>query len=288
VAEGAGDWVDGLLAERGALAGAACELLDRGDDDAALELAARAWRIWILARDVAGGRAFLGDVLGRARPVLSRHRALALYGDGLLAFWQGAHAASRRRNEAALAAAQAVGDAEALALAHLGLSRLAVEQGEYARGRELAVAARRHARGLGPAMGQAPLHLHAQATRLGGDYDGAAALFTESLALHREIGDDGMVVVELHNLGHVEIHRGNAKAAERRFAELKRLSTMDDPYSEAMVSLNDAATAFCRGDDTRAARLLDRAEAILREARIPAAADDRFELDWLRARLEAR
>jgi ATP/maltotriose-dependent transcriptional regulator MalT len=136
-------------------------------------------------------------------------------------------------------------------------------------------------------MGQAPLHLHAQATRLGGDYDGAAALFTESLALNREIGDDGMVVVELHNLGHVEIHRGNAKASERRFAELKRLSTMTDPYSEAMVSLNDAAVAYSRGDHALAATLLDRAEATLREARIPAAADDRFELDWLRGRLEA-
>jgi ATP/maltotriose-dependent transcriptional regulator MalT len=288
VAEGAGDWVDLLLAERGTLAGAASELIDRGDDDAALELAARTWRIWILARDVAGGRAFLGDVLERAAPVLSRDRALALYGDGLLAFWQGAHAASRRRNEAALEAAEATGDAEALALAHLGLSRVAVEHGEYERGRELAVAARRHARGLGAAMGQAPLHLHAQATRLGGDYDGAAALFTESLALNREIGDDGMVCVELHNLGHVEIHRGNMEAAERRFAALKRLSTMDDPYSEAMVSLNDAAIAYSRGDHTLAATLLDRAEATLREARIPAAADDRFELDWLRARLDAR
>jgi tetratricopeptide (TPR) repeat protein len=165
---------------------------------------------------------------------------------------------------------------------------VALDDGEYERARKLAVAARAHARGLGAAMGQAPLHLHAQSTRLAGDYDGAAGLFTESLALNRAIGDDGMVIVELHNLGHVEIHRGDPEAAEGRFAELKRLSSADDPYSEAMLSLNDAAIAYCRGDAERASALLDRAEATLREARIPAAADDRFELDWLRERAGAR
>jgi tetratricopeptide (TPR) repeat protein len=286
VADGAGEWLDRLLAARDELQPAARDLIDRGDDDAALELAAGAWRIWIVARDVGGGRAFLGSVLDRAAPTLSRDRALALYGDGLLAFWQAAYDESRRRNESALEAAEASGDAEALALAHLGLSRVAVEDGDYERGRELAVAARSHARPLGAAMGQAPLHLHAQSTRLGGDYDGAVALFEDSLALNRQIGDEGMVVVELHNLGHVEIHRGNTAAAELRFAELKRLSTMDDPYSAAMTYLNEAALAYGRGDTHEAWALLDRAEATLREARIPAAADDRFELDWLRERLD--
>jgi hypothetical protein len=134
-------------------------------------------------------------------------------------------------------------------------------------------------------MGQAPLHLHAQSTRLAGGYDEAAGLFAESLALNREIGDEGMVVVELHNLGHVEIHRGNAGVAERLFAELERLSSADDPYSAAMSCLNDAVIAYSRGEGARASALLDRAESTLLEARIPAAADDRFELDWLRERL---
>jgi ATP/maltotriose-dependent transcriptional regulator MalT len=241
-----------------------------------------------VARDVAGGRAFLAAVLDDVVETPPRERALALYGDGLLAFWQGAHEESRRRNEAALQAAQAAGDAEALALAHLGLSRVALEDGDYERGRELAVAARTHARTLGAAMRQAPLHLHAQSTRLAGDYDEAAGLFAQSLALNREIGDDGMVCVELHNLGHVEIHRGNPDVAERLFAELARLSSADDPYSAAMSRLNDAVIAYSRGDGVRASVLLDRAESTLLEARIPAAADDRFELDWLRERVAGR
>jgi ATP/maltotriose-dependent transcriptional regulator MalT len=260
-------------------------LAERGDHAAAIELAANAWRIWLVARDVAGGRAFLAAVLDGTAETPSRERALALYGDGLLAFWQGAHEDSRRRNDAALEAARTADDPEALALAHLGLSRVAVEDGDYERGRELAVAARTHARGLGAAMRQAPLHLHAQSTRLAGDYDAAAELFAESLALNREIGDEGMVCVELHNLGHVEIHRGNPDAAERRFAEAARLSSAGDPYSAAMSSLNDAVVAHSRGEGARASALLDRAESTLLEARIPAAADDRFELDWLRERL---
>jgi tetratricopeptide (TPR) repeat protein len=241
-----------------------------------------------VARDVAGGRAFLGGILDRAAKLPSSARALALYGDGLLAFWQGAHEDSRRRNEAALEAARASGDAEALALAHLGLSRVALDDGDYERSQALAIEARRHARRLGPAMGQAPLHLHAQSTRLAGDYDRAAELFRESLDLNREIGDEGMVYVELHNLGHVEIHRGDPESAARCFSELTRLASADDPYSAAMTSLNEAALAFTRGDDARASDFLDRAETMLRDARIPAASDDRFELDWLRARLDAR
>ena len=65
--------------------------------------------------------------------------------------------------------------------------------------------------------------MQAQGTRFTGDFEQAAALFEESLALNRRIGDLGMVGVELHNLGHVEIHRGNIDQAERYFVECEPL-----------------------------------------------------------------
>lgn len=170
-------------------------------------------------------------------------------------------------------------------MAHLGLSRVAVDDGDYERARSLAAKAREFARAFDPAMGQAPLHLHAQATRLAGDYDEAAALFRESLELNRRIGDTGMVGVELHNLGHVEIHRGAADAAERYFAECAQLGSGEDAYSKAMTQLNEAAVAWARGDSDRAAELLARADAILDEGGIDPSSDDRFELDWLRRQL---
>jgi hypothetical protein len=94
-----------------------------------------------------------------------------------------------------------------------------------------------------------------------------------------------MQAAELHNLGHVELHRGNVDAADRLFAEAARLTPAGDRYGEAMTHLNEAAVAFGRGDPDSARRLLARTESIIEEAGIELAPDDRFELDGLRARL---
>src|SRR5213594_4649180 len=99
----------------------------------------------------------------------------------------------------------------------------------YAQSLTLAVKSREFARSLEPATGQAPLFLHASATRLTGDYDHAAALFEQSLELNRKIQDQGMVAAELQNLGFVEIHRGNVDAAERYFMEGEKIGPASDP-----------------------------------------------------------
>jgi tetratricopeptide (TPR) repeat protein len=278
-------WAEQLLSEKESFSAAARSLVESGDDHEATELAANVWRLWVMARDPLGGRAFLAAVLDGREEEPSRARALALYGDGLLAFMVGAHDDSRARSEASLQAARAVQDPEALALAHLGLSRVAFLDGDYDSARSLAAQARGFAHALDPAMGQAPLHMHAQGTRFTGNYEAAAALFEESLALNRRLGDLGMVGVELHNLGHVEIHRGNVDAAERHFAECEQLGASDDAYSLAMTHLNQAVVAFARGDSDRARALLGDHESILDETETYPAPDDRFELDWLRGQL---
>jgi ATP/maltotriose-dependent transcriptional regulator MalT len=272
------------LPDRNSFLEAVGVLADSGDGEAAVELAANVWRLWVLSGDLAGGRALLGVALDGAEPKQSRARALALYGDALLAHRQGALEDSRARNEEAMAAAQASGDEEALALAHLGLSRVALEDGDHQRAREHAVRAREFAQSASPRLGQAPLHLHAQSVRLAGEYEEAAALFAESLELNRRIGDQGMVVVELHNLGHVELRRGNVDDAERLFNEL---GAAEDPYGKAMTSLNQAAVAFARGDRDRAEDLLARTESMLEEAGVEPATDDRLEMDRLRDQLSA-
>jgi hypothetical protein len=253
------------------------------DAESATELAANTWRLWMAARDISGGRAFLAEVLdaGDAEPTAAR--AIALYGDGLFAFWEGARGACRGRNEDALGVAQTTADEQALVLAHLGLSRALLDDGDYTAAGEHAAAARGGAARFGDAMEQGALHMHAQATRLAGDYDAAAGLFAESLALNRRLDAQGMVDVELHNLGHVEVHRGNVGAAERYFSET---TYADDEYGEAMRRLNDAAIAFLRGDLESAGSSLDAAEAAFAGTAMEAAAvDDRFELEWLRDQL---
>lgn len=277
------DWIGPLLDRKTAFVDAARALLDAGDAGAAMEMAANVWRLWILSRDIAAGRAFLADVLDAGPGEPTRFRALALYGDGLLAFWQGAHEDSRRRNEAAVAAARATGDLEALALGCLGMSRVALSDRDPERARACAIEAREHARKLSPAMGQAPLHMHAQSMWLAGDCDEAAALFAESLDLNRRLGDRGMVVVELHNLGHVEVRRGRIDEAERLFEECARSSPSDDPFGTAMGEVNLATLACARGDTRRARDLLASAESRLG----PLGADpaDEAEIRWLREQL---
>jgi ATP/maltotriose-dependent transcriptional regulator MalT len=279
------EWLRRLLAAQDSIVDAARFFVENGEEEAATELAANVWRLWILSRDIDGGRAFLAEVLDRPGGQPSRARALALYGDGLLAFWQGAHEDARRRNEAALDAARASGNPEALALAHIGLDRVAFDDGDYGRARDLAIRAREYARTVEPALEQGALHGHAQATRMLGDDDGAAALFEESLEFNRRIGDHGMVAVELHNLARVEIRRGNLDAAERYFSELAEQPPSDDPYGAAMRDLNDAALAYGRGDQGRANALLTSARSTLEQAGLEPFADDRYELDWLSERL---
>src|SRR5205807_4782081 len=138
------------------------------------------------------------------------------------------------------AAARAVGDLEAESLALVGLSRVAFRNGDYARVRTLALEARRLVHDLEPTARVAPLHLLAAGTRLAGELDQAVALYTESLELNRGLADDYMVAVEHHNLGHVELHRGNVDDAEHHFQEHRRAVSDSSPYDVAMSDLNQA------------------------------------------------
>jgi len=261
---------ESLLARRREIARAARGL----PAEEATELAARTWRLWMAARDVGGGREFLADVLDREETAASRWRVLALYGDGLFAYWTGDPDGARARNEEAFALARKLQDPEALLFAQLGLSRVAFEDGDAARAAELAGAA--YALAPDEPTRQATLHMRAQAARLAGDFDTAAALFEESLALNQRIGDASMLPVEHHNLALVEIRRGNANAAERHLAELP---PQEDEYVRALLRVAKAGVAFLKGDTDRTRELLDGVNGD------DFATDDRAELEWLKEQL---
>lgn len=282
VADTGAVWVQDLLAGQRVFSSAARTLLDADRPEDAVELAANVWRLWVVSREMAAGSAFLAEVLGHPEVRSSRFRAIALYGDGLFAFWSGALADSVARNDAALEDALTAADAEALTLASTGLSRAKVNS-EPLHALEHACTALRHASKLAPEWSQAPLHLQASATRALGDLDQAVALFTQSLALNLALGDSGMVVVELHNLGHLEVRRGNAEEARRLFDECSQLGDPADPFSAAMETLNRAATAYASGDRPVAAVLFAEAESALLALQVDPATDDDFA--WLRQRI---
>ena len=278
--------VEQAAQERESYADAARVLLEKGDVEAAVELAANAWRLWMVARDVAGGRAFLANVLDKGEMKPSRARSLALYGDSLLAHLQGKLEESRERSKTALDVALVVTDPEALTLAHLALSRVAVEKGDYAQALTLAAIARASASKLDPAIGQAPLFLNATAARLTGDYDKAAELFQQSLDLNRRINDKGMVAAELQNLGFVELHRGNMENAKRCFTEYETLGFSDDPYFSGMNLFAQAYLVFSEsGEKDRSQTLFQRAQDIFNEAGITPGPDDQSEINWIQQQL---
>lgn len=287
---GAEEWEERLASKQGELSRAVAWLQESGDVDSAVELAAAVWRVWARRASVARAREILAPPLAaaRTRPP-TRALALALYADGVLAFREGKQEESHERNEAALGAARAIGDLEAEALALVGLSRVALRAGDYGGVCALATRARALVAHSGPEADSAPLHLLAAGTRLLGDYDRARTLYLESLALHRRIEDQYMVQVELHNLGHVELHRGDLPAARTYFGECAALREgANSPYDEAMERLNRAALDCHQGDSGTALRGLDEAERILADAGIVLDPDDRFEVDWLRGKLEGR
>ena len=94
-----------------------------------------------------------------------------------------------------------------------------------------------------------------------------------------------MVGMELHNIGHVEIHRGKVQEAERSFKECASIRNQNDPYDAAMTHLNQAALAFACGEHERAAELLQRTQSTLDGAGIVLDPDDAFEVKWLRERV---
>jgi tetratricopeptide (TPR) repeat protein len=142
------------------------------------------------------------------------------------------------------------------------------------------------ARATGDAALEAgPLHLHAAGVRLMGDYAAARSLYEESRALAQNLQRPAIAAMEEHNLGWVAVHMGDAGAAAAHF-ERAREAQGADAYAKAWGSLNDAALCLCRSDIAQARDHFTRGLSILAPQSSTLDPDDRFELEWLRARLE--
>jgi tetratricopeptide (TPR) repeat protein len=127
--------------------------------------------------------------------------------------------------------------------------------------------------------------LLAAGTRLAGDYDEAVRLYSESLELSRRLGNSRGVAMELHNIGHVELHRGRVGEAERCFSECAGVRDANDPYEASMTHLNQAGLAFAHGERERAVALLQNVRTTLEAAGVVLDPDDAFEVQWLSDRL---
>jgi tetratricopeptide (TPR) repeat protein len=252
-----------------------------------LETAAATWRDWSVRGEFAAGRAAMESALGESsadEPTPARVRVL--YAAGLFAFREGDQDGSRRHNDDALELARALGDVRGECDALTGLARVALRDGDYLRVVELASRARALAQAEGDRSAEAgPLHLQAAGVRLTGDYDGARALYLESLELNTELGNDAWQAMELHNLGWVELHRGDLGAAAARFAGREARGADGDAYGAAWLELNRAGIALARGEREAARPHFDAGKAALEALGAALDPDDRFEHDWLEREL---
>jgi tetratricopeptide (TPR) repeat protein len=278
-----------LGAKRDAVADAVRNLAEAGDAAAALELIGRAWRIWMVRGEVREGSALTAVALGApGASSVTPWRARTLYADGLFAFRAGEMDRSRARNEEALQIARASGDLPGECEALTGLARVALREGRYTdvvslglQGRELARAA------ADPEAEAPPLHLQAVGVRMQRRYAEARDLYLESLDLNRRLGNVASIAMEQHNLGWVEIHLGNVDQAEERFHQ-RDPAAGPNAYLEAWSHLNAAAVAAARHDWDGAQVQFDRGTRAIESLGVALDPDDKFELDWLKARLAER
>ena len=249
-----------------------------------LREAADGWRDWFSRGEFDEGAARLREALeapGADAPSVDRVRVL--YGAHLFAFRLGEP--SREYAQEALDLARELGDVRGESDGLTGLARAALRDGDYEEVARLAAEGVRKAREAGDAAAEgSPLHLEAAGLRLSGDYERAREVYLESVALADRLGDEQRKQMEFHNLGWVELHRGDVEAAARMFAERDARSGID-AYTDAWQDLNAAALALGRGRRDEAAQLLELGTRKLADLSVALDPDDQSELDWLRQQL---
>jgi predicted ATPase/DNA-binding CsgD family transcriptional regulator len=109
-------------------------------------------------------------------------------------------------------------------------------------------------------------NLSAVVARGRGEYDRAARLYEESLALSREAGDARRIVWCLGGMGTIEAHRGNLERATALFEESVALARKSEYTAELGRALSVLGYALLlRGDHERATTLIEESAALYRE-----------------------
>jgi predicted ATPase/DNA-binding XRE family transcriptional regulator len=217
-----------------------------------LRMAGVLWRFWLTRGYLAEGRALLDSLLaldgatGRDEQSDLDNRDSPPEHDG-------------PRDRRALRAAIRV-------RALYGAGTLAVEQGDYERAAALGEESLRLcAPGQTKSRIQA-LNLLAIVAKYRGNFARADALYTECLALQRQLGDSQGIAVALNNLGAVATERGQYARATAQFEESLALKRMlGDRRGTAVTLLNLADVARDCGEYARAVAALEESYALFQQ-----------------------
>ena len=282
VAKNIPEWVNSIRSNLALLPGAVQFFLEKNRQDEAYELSANVWRLWVLDHKEEDGRLFLAALLDKKNFTETRYCALTLYGDGLLAYRLGDIAASHNSNNEALVIAEKTNDTEAQGLALLGLSRTEFSESNFSQSYRYATKSLELLKQLGPSYMQGVINFAGQSALALGNLNEAESFFRQSLELNRQLGDETMFTVDLHNLGHVEVRLGKIDEAEKHFIECEKLSPdQDDPYGQSLNLFNRATISHARNDIPNARLLINQSREIIDKNKVRLAIEDETALNKL-------
>jgi tetratricopeptide (TPR) repeat protein len=258
----AGLWRDRLQRRFQDLEAAFEWLLDHGQVADALALASALADLLRTTGRVAIGRRWLERALD-AGAVDGHLRAVALYENGLLAFWQGADEEACSLHGRSLELARRLGDRTTVALALCGLARVALRE-DLDWARMLCEEALQTVQDTDDTIGRSnALHVLGVAAQMRGDLRQARELMTQRIELAGKLGDLATIGYESSNLSMVERQLGNLARAEQLAREALQIEEQRGDQWAIPYSLNGlAAVAVETGELERAATLLGAATAL--------------------------
>lgn len=238
------EWLDRLETEHDNLRAAlAWSAPDERERRLGLRLARALFWFWYLSSYLSEGQAWFEKALAETdASQQSWERAMALFGSGIIAMFQGNITIAGQRLEKSIALWRMLGNnqdnnneaghnqvdaSEELATALLSLGTVRLNQG---------------------------------------DERAARALLEECLGLFQESGHETLYAVALTHLGDVALRQGDWAAARARYEECLTLQQkLAYPWGIAQVLNNLGEVARCETDYERAARLYDEGLALFRE-----------------------
>ncbi len=189
--------------------------LDTDEPDLGLELTRNIWRFWQSSEQIAEGRDWLSLLLSHPQasgPAMAK----GLTADGGLAYWQADYPAAMDRYTQALELYRAAGDRFNEADTLYSMSLTSNWAGNLAAGERFADQARMIFDELGSIEGRGRA-LMAQGFSLWrrNELGAAQALWEQSLAIAREIGDEALANTQLVGLASLRFHQGHREEALR-------------------------------------------------------------------------
>jgi ATP/maltotriose-dependent transcriptional regulator MalT len=212
---------------------------------------------------------------------------VGLYEDAIAAFRSGATGRAEELSLELLSHARDSADLGGQVDALSMLARIALRRGDL----DHVIALAQEALGLARRAGdrrleRMPIHMHAVAVRMRGDFSAARLLYEESIEVNVQFGDKRMIAVEHRNLAYVELHDGHPDLARQLFGlAAQEARALGYDALEPFLLLDSAVVAFEDGDRDRAGRMAAAARVALSEAGQIPDPDDAAEEERLEAEL---